>query len=379
MPHEDWHTEEFPQYRQAPPWVMEEMIAAERGLADPILGDQSAVRIASSLAEAAERGARLATVGCGTSEHGAMAVAEQLTFALSGRAVVHPRQAFEAMLDPWNGVCLAISHDGGTAATIAAMESARRAGAAVGLVTAVRAAASAAAADRVLVTPVRDRSWCHTVGYLSPVLAGAAVAGGLGTASDPDTAERVISGAMDARPAIGSVAESLHGVERFLTVGSGADRIAARELALKIEEGARLPAAARDLETILHGHWVAVDERTAVVLLLTDRRGGGARAARAAQMLQAARAIGARTAALVVPSAAEGLPVDAISAGSVDLPEAEGLPSPAASLLASAPALQLLTLELAHLAGVNPDLIRREQAPYREAARIAEASFPPHG
>src|SRR2546430_1822499 len=187
MPHEDWHTEEFPQYRQAPPWGMEEMIGAERGLADPIRGDQ------------------------------------------------------------------------------------------------------AAAADRVLVTPVRDRSWCHTVGYLSPVLAGAAVAGGLGTASDPDAAERVISGAMDARPAIRSVADSLHGAARFLTVGSGADRIAARELALKIEEGVRLPAAARDLDTIPHGHLVAVDERTAVVLLLTDRRGGGARAGRAAPMLQAGR------------------------------------------------------------------------------------------
>jgi hypothetical protein len=96
-------------------------------------------------------------------------------------------------------------------------------------------------------------------------------------------------------------------------------------------------------------------------------------------MLQAARAIGARTAALVVPSAATGLPVDAISAGSVDLPEAEELPPTTASLLASAPSLQLLTLELVHLAGVNPDLIRREEAPYREAAQIAESSFPPHG
>ena len=71
--------------------------------------------------------------------------------------------------------------------------------------------------------------------------------------------------------------------------------------------------------------------------------------------------------------------VDAVSAGTVDLPEAVDLSAPTASLLASAPALQLLTLELVHLAGVNPDLIRREQAPYREAARIAEASFPPHG
>jgi glutamine---fructose-6-phosphate transaminase (isomerizing) len=379
MTHENWHTDDFPEFRSSPPWVMEEMIAAGRGLATPILGDPSGARMAASVAEAAGRGAPLATVGCGTSEHGAMAVAEQLTFALGGRAVVHPRQAFEAMLDPWNGVCLAISHDGGTAATVAAMESARRAGAAVGLVTAVRDAAASAAADRVLVTPVRDRSWCHTVGYLSPVLAGAAVAAGLGTAIDPDAAERVISGSMDARPAIRSVAEGLHGVERFLTVGSGADRIAARELALKIEEGVRVPAAARDLETILHGHWVAVDERTAVILVLTDGRGGGARAARAAQMLQAARAIGARTAALIVPSAAEGLPVDALSVGSVDLPEAEGLSVPTASLLASAPALQLLTLELVHLAGVNPDLIRREEAPYREAAQIAESSFPPHG
>ncbi len=275
MTHEHWHTDDFPEFRSSPPWVMEEMIAAGRGLATPILGDPSAARIAASVAEAAGRGAPLATVGCGTSEHGAMAVAEQLTAALGGRAVVHPRQAFEAMLDPWPGVCVAISHDGGTAATVAAMESARRAGAAVGLVTAVPGAAAAAAADRVLVTPVRDRSWCHTVGYLSPVLAGAAVADGLGTVSDPDAAERTISDAIDRRPAIRQVAGELHGVERYLTVGSGADRIAARELALKIEEGVRVPAAARDLETILHGHWVAVDERTAVVLLLTDARGGG--------------------------------------------------------------------------------------------------------
>jgi glucosamine 6-phosphate synthetase-like amidotransferase/phosphosugar isomerase protein len=165
----------------------------------------------------------------------------------------------------------------------------------------------------------------------------------------------VLSDAIDTRPAIRTVAGELHGVEQYLTVGSGADRIAARELALKIEEGVRVPATARDLETILHGHWVAVDERTAVILLLTDARGGGARAARATQMLLAARALGARTAAIVTPAAAEGLPLDAISCGSVDVPAATDLPASTASLLTSAPALQLLTLELVHLAGVNPD------------------------
>jgi hypothetical protein len=36
-------------------------------------------------------------------------------------------------------------------------------------------------------------------------------------------------------------------------------------------------------------------------------------------------------------------------------------------------ALQLLTLGMVHAVGVNPDLIRREEAPYREAAALAEA------
>src|SRR2546423_1409492 len=83
----------------------------------------------------------------------------------------------------------------------AAMESAHRSGATVALVTATPGAAAAPAADRVIVTPVRDRSWCHTVGYLSPVLAGAAVAGGVGKVSDPAVAERTLSDSMDARPA----------------------------------------------------------------------------------------------------------------------------------------------------------------------------------
>ena len=46
--------------------------------------------------------------------------------------------------------------------------------------------------------------------------------------------------------------------------------------------------------------------------------------------------------------------------------------SVAEALVVGAVALQLLTLELAHAAGTNPDLIRREQRPYREAAAAAE-------
>ena len=45
----------------------------------------------------------------------------------------------------------------------------------------------------------------------------------------------------------------------------------------------------------------------------------------------------------------------------------------AAALVEGAIALQLFTLELTHALGTNPDLIRREEARYREAADAAGA------
>jgi len=375
--HESWHTEDFPEFRDRRPWVMQEMIEAEPGLAEPVLSDPAASALGDMVRSAVDAGAPIAVAGCGTSEHGALAVAEQVSDALGGRGQAHVRQAFEAMLDPWGrGACIGISHEGGTAATVAAMESARGAGATVGLITAVADSAGAKAADLALVTPVRDRSWCHTVGYVSPILGGAAIAAAVsGRSVDPSAARRALSASEDARDRIREVAGALFGVSRYLPVGSGADRIAARELALKIEEGVRVPATARDLETILHGHWVAQDEESAVILLMTDPRQAGARADRAVQMLRAARAIGARTAAILTDETA-GLVSEDDVRDRIVVPSPAGLPAATGSLLASAPALQLLTLELVHLAGVNPDLIRREEAPYREAAAIAESSFP---
>ena len=44
------------------------------------------------------------------------------------------------------------------------------------------------------------------------------------------------------------------------------------------------------------------------------------------------------------------------------------------SLLQSAVAVQLLTLGIVGLAGTNPDLIRREERAYREAALIGDAT-----
>ena len=75
--------------------------------------------------------------------------------------------------------------------------------------------------------------------------------------------------------------------------GAAPTGIAARELTLKIEEGTHIPAAFRDLETLLHGHLAGMDERTGLV---ADRspipRDAPARRARLRQVLRARSPIG---------------------------------------------------------------------------------------
>ena len=367
----DWHTPAYPELRSAPPWVMSEMIESEPALAPPIAADPVAAELAEAVRRARGAGAPVLVTGCGTSGHAAEAVAELLSDALGATpGTVRMRQAFEAALAPEpGGLCIGISHEGETAATLEALAAARGAGAATALVTSEPGARRHA--DLGLVTPLRDRSWCHTVGYVSPLLAGCAAAASLGGGSlDGGAAQALLAAALGLRGLAENVARGLHGARQLACVGSGSDRAGARELALKIEEGARLPTSMRDTETMLHGHLAACDEQTALVLIATDPRAAERRSARGRQLLRAARRLGVETA--VIRSAdVPAFGGELASAGELELPSVAGVPALAAGLLAGAVALQLLTLALVHEAGVNPDLIRREQAPWREAAALS--------
>src|SRR5690348_3696948 len=111
---------DMPELRPGPPWAMEEMIAAEPGLVAPIHESPAAAVLAGRIAAAAAAREPVWTVGCGTSEHAAMAGAALLGEALPA-AGVRPRDAFEASLDPQaGGVLIAVSHEAGTPATLAA-------------------------------------------------------------------------------------------------------------------------------------------------------------------------------------------------------------------------------------------------------------------
>ena len=373
-----WHTDDYPELRSDPPWVTEEMVAAQPGLVAPILAHPQATELAQVILDVDESGEPIVVTGCGTSEHGAMTIAELLDAALRQRGArggrVEARQALEAALDPRpGGLCIAVTESGGTRATLLAVEAAREAGAATAAITANPAGDVVSTVDVVMVTPLRDKSWCHTVAYTSAILAGAAlsaevaevdldghaIAGWLTQAVAPDEVER-------------GIAHSMRDLTVLQIVGSAADRVTARELALKIEEGARRPAVARDLETLLHGHFVACGPNTGLIVILTDGRGGERRWRRAAQGMEAAARLGMPVAGIFSADIAQAIAGNLTPAGRLVLPPgADALP-PLRALLGGAAALQRVTLAMVAEAGVNPDLIRREEAPYREAAALVE-------
>ena len=391
-PPEPWAGSEMPSRRDGPPFHMTEMIEAEPALAGRLLGRLAeptggAARLAGALRSAAVNRSPVLVIGCGTSEHGAQAAAEILRVAMTGVGLA-PRfgepgapvavQAFEASLERElggrGGLVIGVSHEGGTWATNLALERARAASATVAIITVSERSPGAALADIVVATDEQDQSWCHTIGYLSPILAATALAGHLaGRAADGSAARALLAAGLtvDAARATEQLAGALAGVEHLIVVGSGVDRPAARELVLKVEEGAHLSAAMRDLETVLHGHLAGMDERTGLVLLLTDQARTDERADRATGVLRAAAALHIATGAILGAGYDDRIAPDLTPAGRLIVPEAPTLQAQAASLIGSAVPLQLLTERLARARGINPDPIRRDDPAYLRAAEAA--------
>jgi fructoselysine-6-P-deglycase FrlB-like protein len=285
-------------------------------------------------------------------------------------------QAFELALEPpTGGLVIGVSHEGGTEATIRALETSLAAGARTAVVTgsAGSPAAAPASPELVLETVELDHSWCHTIGYLSPLLAGAATGAHLsGRALDPGAVRDLLAAGTQDEARAERIAATLADATTLLTVGSGADRPAARELALKVEEASWLPSTMRELETFLHGHLPATDASTGLVLILTDRDGRDERLGRALDALAAARIVGVRVAAILARDLDAAVPAELTPAGRLFVDEAPDLPAPVAALLGSATPLQLLTERIARARGTNPDLIRRDDAVYRAAADAAD-------
>ncbi|MDQ6681647.1 MAG: SIS domain-containing protein [Chloroflexota bacterium] len=372
---------------------MTEMIEAEPAFAARLLTrlerDVSVEQLVTALRHTAEAGLPVVTTGEGTSLHAAMGLAAILATTppangqhlgpVRGEAVDPPVEAFPPRAveafellarPPRNGLLIAVSHEGGTQATIEALEAAARNGAATALISVGTGSPAAAAAGTVVATGEQDRSWCHTVGYLSPLVVAVVLSARLSHTGVDAIALRHLLEVASAANQAGVVANALADAERVLVLGSGIDYVSARELALKIEEGARLAAVAHPLETVRHGHWAAVTDRTAVIVILTDVEGRGEPLRHTSRaVLLAAAALGARAAAIIGVED-DAVPGDLTPAGRLRVPRARGLEGVAAAALATAIPLQLLAERLARARGVNPDLIGRDDPRQAAAARF---------
>ena len=402
-----WSELPAPVQRDGPPWWMTEMIAVEPALSTRVLRrmgvvrrssgvpgvppkleapgrDSPAGRLAASIRSALEAGEPIVATGCGTSEHAAMAFAAILTDAIEWAGIrgagqpgaIMARQAFEASLAHHRRcVIIGISHEGASAATLAALGAAAARSAKVAAVSVSRTAPIGAATSLVLDTGEIDRSWCHTIGYISPILAAVAVGAALTAQSsdaDPGVVRSLLACGLEQAGQAEVIAAALGGCRELIVVASGVDLPAGRELALKVEEAAWLPATLRDTETFLHGHLPAMDASTGLVLILADRAGREARSARAQQALAAAARVGIRAAAILAADLDRTWSAFLAPAGRILVAEAPSLSAPAAALVGTAIPLQLLAERIARARGTNPDLIRRDQLAYREAAALGD-------
>jgi glutamine---fructose-6-phosphate transaminase (isomerizing) len=388
---EPWDYLPMPARRNSPPWAMAEMIAAEPALAARVarrlVTDGSAYALAAAVRATTFGGGPVLTTGCGTSEHASLAAAALLRDGwrrakLPGWGPVSA-QSLELSLDPpADGLVIGCSHEGGTAATIAAMRAARARGVRTAAITASAGAPIADAADLVVATVEMDRSWCHTVGYVSPMVATAVTASLLGGGTlRPDAYAARLAAGIEAAHAVAPdgtrpdavIGAGIAAADHLLVIASGTDRISARELVLKVEEAAWVPSAARDLETFLHGHLPATGPGTALVLVLLERDGLEERARRARQALAAAAVTGIRATAILGADAAALIPTALTPGGRIVVPEAPDMGGAAAALFGAAGPLQLVTLEVSAARGTNPDPIRRDDPVYLRAAEVADA------
>src|SRR3954471_19864114 len=381
-PPDPWDEAPTPTLRSGPPFHMTDMIAAEPAMAVRILtaladagGD--AGRLAAAIRSTLEAGEPVVATGCGTSEHGAQAIAETIREAAGAVGLASPairsEEAFELSLaPPERGLVIGVTHEGGTVATREELRAARDAGRATAVITVSRRSPAGSLADIAVETAELDQGWCHTVGYLSPILGGAGLGAQLsGRPLDPRVVERLLTeGSRDAATAE-RMAAGLSDVDRLLVIASGADRPAARELVIKVEEASWLPSAYRDLETVLHGHLPATGADSGLVLILTDRDRRPDREIRARQALQAARVIGLRVGAILAEGSSEAIDPALTPLGRLVVAESPMLPARVGTLVSTVTPLQLLTERIARARGTNPDLIRRDDDTYRAAAEAA--------
>lgn len=337
----------FPDPRAGHPYHMHDMIRRQ-----PEFVRETLERVRSSDPRGfLGRPARLLVTGCGTSFHAAMYGARLLDEALGPRVAVHAVQAYDLLSTPVTRrvTVLALSHSGNTPTTNLAIRRAKARGSRVLAVCGLPdTPMERIAASTLVIGSTHDRSWANTMSYTSQL---AALAGLVARLSGNDRAIRawrslptLVRRALDSEAAVRALAAPIASRDRVTFVGSDLGEITALEAALKIRETCSLPASAYQLEQLLHGPFLSIDDRETVVVLQ-----GPADGTRADAICRAWRSTGANV-VRVGPGQDIGLP----RASRALLPIVEVIP------------MQFLAYFAALERGANPDIMRADVARFQE-------------
>jgi glucosamine 6-phosphate synthetase-like amidotransferase/phosphosugar isomerase protein len=315
------------------------------------------------------RGRRIFLTGCGTSFHAAQVGAWFFQYFSQGKIDARAVQAYELVtylpgLRP-DDVVVGVSHSGTTTMTRRALDRARRAGADTVLVTGFPEGDGAVAGRAILPTGYgEEKSWAHTASYTAAVTSLAALANALAEPAerlDLSPLPDVVREAVRLEEMAHRVAASTILVERYrepariVLVGGGPNVATAQEGALKLQETSYVPAAAFELEEMLHGPLAAVTSDTLLVILAP----AGASIQRTLDLMRAARELETVPVVLGGGDTIEAFDV----AHRLVLPDLPEVLSPIPYVVP----LQLFSYFLAVGKDINPDLLHRDDERYRAA------------
>lgn len=222
----------------------------------------------------------LVVTGCGTSFHAATIGSRMLQEALGGATTVHAIHAYDLLhgfVLPSDCTVLGVSHSGTTSTTNEALALARRSGVTTRGLCGLPGTRMAGVAEAMLVLgSVHDHSWANTMSYTTQLAAFAKLAEAVSSEPKdlfPEGVDRVptmLTEALACEPRVRRLAKKVATASRITFLGSGLDEVTALEAALKIRETCSFPASGYHVEQFLHGPFLSLDRREAVIALRSN-------------------------------------------------------------------------------------------------------------
>ena len=357
--------------RAAHPYFLYDAIVDQPQLIEQVFA-KSRPAIDRAVQAAAAR-KRIVFIGIGTSLNAANIAERWMRHHSAGRALARAEQSFEFAHYPLalgaEDVAVIITHTGTTSASVEALRTARKMGAIAIAVTGHNPGEGVLDADFRIETCEQEVAFAYTKSYTTALAALALFILGVlekrGLLKDASSARAALEKipalmreALKTETKVREAAVLIAERQRIVFFGAGTCWATACEAALKIKETSYIAAEGFETEEILHGPFSEIDDRDAMIGMLT----GDSADERARTILRAAGELGMLRMAVTTPSANRDIAADHVIA----VPEA---PPWLAALVHLVP-LQLLTYHIALARKLNPDTGRQDQEAHALAHRV---------